>query len=273
MQTTGGCVKQVIGVDDELPMRQDALYIAARAPRPGFTKSRLGRAIGHVAAATLYAAFVRDLSARLSRAPVSVGWYITPDDAWPELEPLVPADWTWNAPPGMVIVQPPGDWTERQCQLLATASVRGERRTILIASDSPQLGLDTIAEAFARLDRDDLVLGPTEDGGYYLVGVRSPADPDSVRPWEALAGVRMSTGTVLDEILSRAAGLGLRTSLLSPTFDVDEVADLERLIPLALRRDDLAATRAALQTLGLVHCYLEAGEQVTPVAVAVGGVR
>jgi uncharacterized protein len=266
-------VRQLTGAHGENALHRDALYIAARAPRPGFTKSRLGRAIGHDAAATLYAAFVRDLAARLSRAPVSVGWYITPDDAWPELKPLVPAERAWDAPPGMVIVQPPGDWTERQCRLLATANSRGERRTVLIASDSPQLGLDTIVEAFARLDRNDLVFGPTEDGGYYLVGVRSPANTASARPWQALAGVPMSSGTVLNEILARATDLGLRTSLLTPTFDVDEKADLERLIPLALRRDDLVATRAALETLGLVPCHLVSGEQVTPAPVAVGGAR
>ena len=253
----------------ETALHRDALYVAARAPRPGFTKSRLGRAIGHDAAATLYAAFVRDLATRLSRAPVSIGWYVTPDDAWSELAPLTES----TIAPVTVLVQPPGDWTERQCQLLATARSRGERRTVLIASDSPQLRVETIVSAFERLDQDDLVLGPTEDGGYYLVGVRSPADSASPRPWEALAGVRMSTGTVLDEILARAAGLGLRTSLLAPTFDVDEVADLERLIPLALRQDDLAATRAALEILGLVPVYLEAGEQVAPAPVAVGGAR
>lgn len=266
-------MRQHTGAHGENALHRDALYIAARAPRPGFTKSRLGRAIGHDAAATLYAAFVRDLAARLSRAPVSVGWYITPDDAWPDLEPLILADQGRDAPHGMVMVQPPGDWTERQCQLLATARSRGERRTILIASDSPQLGLDIIVEAIERLDRDDLVLGPTEDGGYYLVGVRSPTDSASVLPWEALAGVRMSTGTVLDEILARAASLGLRTGLLAPTFDVDEATDLERLIPLALRCDDLAATRAALEALGLVRSRLEDGEQVTAGLVVVGGGR
>jgi rSAM/selenodomain-associated transferase 1 len=265
-------VRQISGARDEYVLHQDVLYVASRAPRPGFAKTRLGREIGHDRAAALYAACLRDLAARLSRAPFRVGWYFTPDNGWSELDSLVTAvrgPWSMCGP---ILSQPPGDWTYRQQALFSTARSRNERRTILIASDSPQLDLDTIVEAFDRLRRDDLVLGPTDDGGYYLVGMRIPVDSVAVRPWEALAGVQMSTGTVLDEILSRAAGLGLRTSLLSPTFDVDEVADLSRLIPLALRRDDLAATRAVLETLGLTPTRELANEE-SWVPVAVGSVR
>ena len=266
-------MRQFTGARDDYALHQDVLYVAARAPRPGFAKTRLGREIGHSRAAALYAACLRDLAARLSRAPFRVGWYFTPDNGWTELESLVATvrrPWSMRGP---ILSQPPGDWTHRQRALFSTARSRNERRTILIASDSPQLGLDTIADAFERLARDELVLGPTHDGGYYLVGMRIPVDSVATRPWEALAGVQMSTGTVLDEILSRAAGLGLRTSLLAPSFDVDERADLDRLIPLALRRDDLAATRTVLETLGLIPTPELADEETLPAPVAVGSVR
>ena len=266
-------MRQLSGAHDENGLHRDTLYIAARAPRPGFTKSRLGRAIGHDAAARLYAAFVRDLAARFSRAPFRVGWYVTPEDAWDELAPLMPAAHSWGGGSGPVLLQPPGDWAERQCQLFSTAHLRQERRTILVASDSPHLGLETIVEAFARLDRADLVLGPTTDGGYYLVGMRSPAAHASVRTWSSLAGVRMSTRSVLDEIVACAAGLGLHTDLLAPTFDIDEAADLEHLIPLVLRRDDLAATRDALYALGLMPVQACADQPFAVVLGAAGGAR
>jgi glycosyltransferase A (GT-A) superfamily protein (DUF2064 family) len=172
-----------------------------------------------------------------------------------------------------VLLQPPGDWTERQCQLFSAAHQRRERRTILVASDSPHLRLETVVEAFARLERADLVLGPTNDGGYYLVGMRTPDAHTSVHPWRALAGVRMSTGSVLDEIVARATALGLDTDLLAPTFDIDEAADLEQLIPLALRRDDLAATREALLALGLVPAHAHAEQSAALALGAAGGAR
>lgn len=266
-------MRQVTGAHRACVRNRDVLYIAARAPRPGFTKSRLGRAIGHDRAAVLYAAFVQDLAARLSGAPFRVGWYFTPDDGWGELASLASVNCAAWRSRGPVLSQPPGDWTHRQRALFSTAPSRNERRTILIASDSPQLGLDTLVEAFERLDQDDLVLGPTDDGGYYLIGMRRSPAPALAHPYHVLTGVRMSTGTVLDEILARAAKLGLRSSLLASTFDVDEATDLQRLIPLALVRDDLTATRTALMSLGLMPIRADADEHVTPSPVAVGGAR
>lgn len=224
----------------------EILYVAARAPRPGFAKTRLGRVIGDQAAATLYAAFLRDLAARFATAPFPVGWYVTPADAWDDLRPLV----TRPGPTLPVLVQGPGDWTDRQRALFAEAAARGERRIVLIASDSPHLGTAVVAEAFSRLNHDDLVLGPVDDGGYYLIGMHHRAGRP--RPWDALRGVQMSTGTVLDEIVARARSAGLAVGLVPGTFDVDEAADLERLAPLLATRPDLAATRAALEALGLI---------------------
>ncbi|MBI2323280.1 MAG: hypothetical protein HYU88_14575, partial [Chloroflexi bacterium] len=73
------------------PMRE-VLYIAAKAPRVGFAKTRLGEAVGQAQAVALYAAFLRDLAARFADAPFPVGWYVTPPDAWSEIAPLVHVD-------------------------------------------------------------------------------------------------------------------------------------------------------------------------------------
>jgi glycosyltransferase A (GT-A) superfamily protein (DUF2064 family) len=247
---------------DSIVHREDAdgrvsmtavLYVAARAPRPGFAKTRLGQAIGHGRANALYAAFVRDLAAHLAPAPFPVGWYVTPENAWEELEALVYPPGRPSGPVlGPVLVQGPGDWAARQQALFTSAPDRGETRTILIASDSPQVTLDPIVDAFSLLERHDLVLGPVDDGGYYLVGMRGP--------WEVLAGLPMSTRTVRDQIIARAERLGLSVALVDPTFDVDVADDLARLATVAAARDDLPATRAALASLG----WMKAGTALTP---------
>ncbi len=215
------------------------LYIAAKAPRPGLVKTRLARAVGHEAAASLYRAFLRDLGARFADAPFAVGWYVTPPDAWAEVAPLVGA----TGRRARVLIQGEGDWTERQRALFAGAAARGEGRTVLIASDSPQLAVGMVTRAFRLLDRHDLVLGSVRDGGYYLIGMRGWHD--------VLCGVPMSTGTVLRDIVARARGAGLSIGWVAPTFDIDEADDLRLLRPLLAGRADLAATRAALVRLGL----------------------
>ena len=216
---------------------RDALYVIARAPRVGFAKTRLGRTIGHERAIALYRAFLRDLAARFSGSPCPPGWYVTPPDAWPEISAVVGES-------GRVLFQGDGDLTERQGELFRGAKDRGEERTVLIASDSPHLGVGVVAEAFRRLESDDLVFGPTFDGGYYLIGMRGYHD--------VLEGMPMSVGTELGGITARARLSGLSVGLLETTFDVDVVEDLEHLRPLALERTDLQATREALESLGLV---------------------
>ena len=216
----------------------DALYVIAKAPRVGLAKTRLGRTIGHERAVTLYRAFLQDLAARFSGAPFALGWYVTPPDAWAEISPLVGES-------GQVLFQGEGDLTERQRELFRGAAGRGEERTVLIASDSPHLTVGIVEEAFRCLDRQDIVFGPTYDGGYYLIGMRGYHD--------VLQETPMSVGTELDGIVARARLSGLSVALLETTFDVDVVEDIRHLRPLVLERPDLAATRDALESLGLLE--------------------
>ena len=219
---------------------RDILYVAAKAPREGVAKTRLGREVGHGAAIGLYRAFLRDLSARFSGATFPVGWYVTPPDAWADLAPLVDG----HGEP-RVLFQGDGDWTERQRGLFRGAAERGEERTVLVASDSPQLDVGVVQEAFRALEEHELVFGPTHDGGYYLIGMRGWHD--------VLHDIPMSTNTVLDDIAARAHASGLSVGWVETTFDVDEAEDLDHLRGLVTRHADLAATRAALEEFGLLR--------------------
>ncbi len=216
----------------------EALYIIAKAPRAGLAKTRLGRVIGHESAIALYKAFLQDLAARFTDAPFECGWYVTPPDAWDDISPLV--GWGKEV---RILFQKEGNLTERQRELFRGAAACGEERVVLVASDSPQLTVEVVEQAFRELDRHDLVFGPTYDGGYYLIGMRGFND--------VFHDVPMSLGTELENIIARAERAGLSVGRVETTFDVDEVEDLEHLRRLVELRIDLAATRAALERLGL----------------------
>jgi uncharacterized protein len=201
-------------------------------------KTRLGRAIGPRAAVTLYEGFLRDLAARFAGSPFPVGWYVTPADAWMDVASLV------DGCGDRVLVQGDGDWTARQRRLFAGAATRGEDAVVLLASDSPHVAVETVSAAFEALSTSDVVLGRTHDGGYYLLGMRGWHD--------VLAGVEMSTGTVSDRIVRHARRLGASIAALEPTFDVDGSEDLAPLVRVAATRDDLPATRRALEALGVL---------------------
>jgi len=211
------------------------LWIAAKAPRPGLAKTRLARDVGEAAALDLYRGFLADLAVRFRGASFPLGWYVTPADAWADLAPLIGG----AEPAPLVLDQGDGDWTVRQRRLLGGAAERGEERVVLIGSDSPQVRVETIEDAFDQLERRDVVLGPVVDGGYYLVGLRGWHD--------VLDGVVMSTSSVFQNILARCRALGCSVGLVETLFDVDQADELADLVALLPRRDDLAATRAALE--------------------------
>jgi rSAM/selenodomain-associated transferase 1 len=208
------------------------LYFAAKAPLPGQAKTRLGATIGPAPAADLYRAFLVDLRTRFARAPFEVAWYAAPG-SWPAISAIAG---------GAFVREQRGEgWAERQANLFRETGTAGEGAVVLAATDSPQLTPDRVAQAFTALERHDLVLGPTPDGGYYLVGMNRFED--------VLSGVVMSTTCVLGEVLLRASSRQLRVALLETEFDVDTAEDLEWLEAEVGRRDDLAATAAALARL------------------------
>ncbi len=206
-----------------MPAGDVALIVFARAPRPGHTKTRLIPALGADGSARLYRAFLEDTLAKargLDGFEVEI-WAATAED---------------RALLGPCRSQVAGDLGARMSHALADAQRRAER-ALLIGTDVPTLPPACLEAAAAALTTHDVVLGPSADGGYYLIGSRAPAP--------SLAGVRWSSSHALADTIG---GLGdRRVALLRPWYDVDTPADLRLLrAHLALRPTAAPATAAAL---------------------------
>jgi rSAM/selenodomain-associated transferase 1 len=209
------------------------LYFAAKAPIAGQVKTRLGATLGMEEAATLYEGFVRDLVARFTSAPYEIAWHVAPD-SWSRLRPLV-------ARADAVRVQRGRGWAARQANLFRDCGTANEGRVILAATDSPQLHRSRVDEAFAALESHDVVIGPTLDGGYYLIGMR--------RFHDIFAGASMSKSSTLAVLLGRARQQRLSVLQLEPEFDVDTEPDLALLAREISERQDLRWTALALSTI------------------------
>ena len=205
----------------------NVLALVARYPRPGTVKTRLAADLGVEPAHALYCAFLRDLAERLADGPWQVHWLFTPADA-----PFA----AWLGPGCSATPQCGPSLNLRL--LNGFRSLRGRyERVMIMSTDSPQVAPDWVARGFALLDRHDVVLGPCDDGGYYLVGMRASRD--------IFSGITMSTPTVLEETLALARRRGLSTALLQRTFDVDDLAGLTALRHwLAGHEHELPRTRA-----------------------------
>jgi rSAM/selenodomain-associated transferase 1 len=195
---------------------QARLLIMSRAPLAGQVKTRLIPALGAERAARLHARLleltaVEMLGARL--CPVTL--CCTPDTEHPAFRRL--ARYGANLAP-----QAGGDLGERMEHALAEA-LRSTQCAIVIGTDCPLLDADLIEQSIAALTQDcDAVLGPAEDGGYYLLGVRRS---DS----RLFRDIAWGSATVLRQTRERLAALGYRWLELRMLWDVDRPEDLERL--------------------------------------------
>lgn len=203
-----------------------AVFIMAKAPRAGEVKTRLCPPLTGPEAAALYGSFLQD---KIEQVRTLRG--ATPAVAYaPEAErPLFHA----MAPDFRLVAQRGPDLGARLANGFAEFLGNGHAGAVAIDSDTPTLPTEHLEEAVARLRRGDvdLVLGPSEDGGYYLIGLREPHP-------ELFEAIRWSTPEVMPETLRRAEARGLRVVLLPTWYDVDVPADLARL------RAALAASQA-----------------------------
>jgi len=107
-------------------------------------------------------------------------------------------------------------------QVLTRLLGRGYKKAIALNGDGPSLPGEYIQQAFNQLDEHDLVFGPAEDGGYYLVGLKASTP-------EIFGGIDWSTPKVLEQSLAKCESLGLRAGLTPTWYDVDTVEDVDRL--------------------------------------------
>lgn len=214
---------------------QNVLLVVAKKPSPGQTKTRLCPPLNCKQAADLYECFLCDTLAVMRDVPnVTPKIVYLPQDAH---------DYFRNLAPDMDLVQQRGESLgERLDNLLTDVLLDGADKAVVMNSDSPTLPKAYLIQAFDQLSATDVVLGPTLDGGYYLIGVKEPQP-------RILRDVEMSTPYVLRDTLELAREAGVTVSLLPEWYDVDTVEELHRLRNdiSGLQNNSCACTRAWLQ--------------------------
>ena len=192
----------------------DRLLVFVKAPRPGAVKTRLAAVLGDDGAARLYRVLAEEeIRSTAPRAEeYDRTFFFTPEDARPEIERWLPGE--------MLEPQQGRDLGERMSRAFTSAFAAGARRVAIIGTDVPSCSREHVREALRSLDDHDVVLGPTHDGGYYLIALDRP------RP-ALLQAIPWSTPSVLPATAERAGVLGLSVRMLDPLRDIDTVDDLK----------------------------------------------
>jgi uncharacterized protein len=196
------------------------LLVMAKEPVPGQTKTRLSPSLTPAECASLSSCFLQDVLDLVRRATSTM----------PDLRPVIcylpetaAAYFSSLAPDFFRFPQVGATLGERLDHALAACLDNAAQGVVVIGSDSPNLPIDYVLAAFEAVASGiDVVLGPAEDGGYYLMGLTRPAP-------RLLRKVTMSTPHVLQDTLALARAENLSIHLLPAWYDIDTPADLARL--------------------------------------------
>lgn len=223
---------------------EHAVVFMAKWPEPGRTKTRLCPPLSHAEAAALARCFLLDMLTDAAQVGPDCWIAFAPREAAPLFRGLV------GDAVGLILADAPnlgGALRRAQEALLA----RGYRRVALVGSDLPHLPPTRYAEAFTALDGADVAVGPSADGGYYLLASHIPTP-------SLFEAVAWSTEVVFDQTRARAAEAGLTVTILPACDDVDTVADLPRLLAHLRARPGAGHTLGVLEHLAILHAGLAA---------------
>ncbi len=194
-----------------------ALAVMARAPAPGKVKTRLCPPLSPEQAAEFYECVLRDV---LGELIPSARW-----DTWVAYAERS-RDYFLQLPEQSMALLPQrgSSLGKRMHAVFVDLCHAGYRQVVLVGSDVPTLKAASAKHACEVLeqDRSDLVLGPADDGGYYLIGLTRPEE-------RLFSGIAWSTASVLKQTLARARELELRVQRVPGAYDVDVAKDMERL--------------------------------------------
>lgn len=226
-----------------------ALAVMAKAPRPGKVKTRLSPPLTPAQASALNICFIRDTTENIqqvSAASHSAGLVVyTPVGDEAAFDDLLPAGFE-------LLAQRGEGFGERLLAASQDLFACGYSAVCLIDSDSPTMPQAALLDAVTRLSRpgDRVVLGASDDGGYYLIGVKR------VHP-ELFARIDWSTDRVYQQTLERAAEIGLQVDQLTTWYDVDDATTLERLRRELTPGSSMAPGYDARHTRAFLQSYLQ----------------
>lgn len=195
---------------------KNAVICFTRVPRPGITKTRLLPILTGDQCAALHSAFLRDLSSVYAQADADLFVAYTDDPNWEMLKAIFPGAKDFSPQTGDGL-------GEKMYRALCRVLELGYDSVILTGTDLPLMTVSHLESGFAAVHNADIALGPTSDGGYYLVGMKQPHRT-------VFANQSYGGSTVLENTVAAAEAAGLSVAFAQCCDDVDTPEDLQKLM-------------------------------------------
>ena len=193
-----------------------AVICFTRVPKPGVTKTRLLPILTGDQCARLHTAFLKDLASVYENVAADLYVAYTADPDWEVLKPIFPRARGFFPQEG-------ADLGEKMYRAIERVLERGYEAGVLTGADLPLMKESHLEAGFAALDGADVAIGPTSDGGYYLIGMKAPHE-------EIFRVSGYGGATALENTLTAGQQAVLEIALTLPCDDVDTPEDLRRLM-------------------------------------------
>ncbi len=216
------------------------LVMFVRFAGRGQVKSRLAKELGEEAATNLYRCFVEDLLERFSKETYRLRIAFYPAEKEREMREMLGDEFSYMPQAGK-------DLGERMKLSFLRCFSEGARSVVLIGSDIPDLPAQIVDEAFLALDRNEAAIGPSVDGGYYLLGFTKDTFNGNV-----FMGLPWGAETIFHETMKILCGAGAPVHVLPVWWDIDKPEDIAALIENSQKTGFAdSKTMLYLKTIGL----------------------
>ncbi len=212
----GTLFKIALGPKGWLKPSRQRLVVFLKAPRVGEVKTRLAFDIGDESATEIYRACVKMTLAHIEPLRNKTILYVNEAEHLADVKQWLGSDWEYRVQQGV-------DLGERIQKVVDEAFQEGVQELIIVGTDSPWISWSDCEKAFSILAKQDVVVGPTEDGGYYLIGL-------SGKHHRIFDSINWGTDSVCQQTTDQARAIGLSVYSLAEGYDLDYLEDVERLI-------------------------------------------
>jgi len=221
---------------------KNALILMTRVPIPGKTKTRLETHLTPEQCAMLHTCFMKDIYETAKKIDAEVYVYYTPE----KYKPLMRAILGEKA---KLRPQIDGNLGDRMAHAIRERLDIGYEKCVLIGTDIPTIEESVLNKAFNALDSSQVVIGPTLDGGYYLIGMKKPHA-------EVFSDTFYGVDTVYESTLHRMTALGIKYSTVDEWYDIDTYFDLKYMIDMGRKKECRIPiyTEKFLKSIGMIDC-------------------
>jgi rSAM/selenodomain-associated transferase 1 len=192
------------------------ILLFVKYPENGGVKTRLAKSIGDAAAVSLYKCFVEDILSSLQGLNAHIWICYYPESAKDDMD-------IWLGSSYFYVLQKGGNLGKRMQHCFKSSFDKGFEKTIVLASDIPEISENIINNAFKILEDKDAVIGPSYDGGYYLAGFNKKSYTT-----EIFDDISWSTKFVYEETLRKIEAYNLQYSVLDKINDMDTIEDIRK---------------------------------------------